>query len=412
MMMNLGDRTAFSVLLAMVAFMVLALGGEAAEREDLGTTTTLNRVDLEAAAEKIREGRLEEAGRRLEGLLQSNPGDLRALVLKARVLELSGDWDALEPLAWRLCDDPAGTPWGYLFLGRMNILERKWRSALGFFRQGAALAKRPDAAAIDCVLGSFDALFLLREHDEALKTLGRFSWPRPGDPDLVERVLLAQLAGSVESGDMTPLLLHLAAGKPSAHTVWLWGAFLERTVRDLVAQGRLSQAMSVAREFCRWRPDSSAAWNSLAVAEWSRGRHEAGFRAFRRAESLPFPGFAMASRYVVAGGVAASIEAADLQIEFYTKAAAADGGTALVLNNLAWGYYLKNEKTNLALELAKQAVRMAPEAAYLDTLARLQARAGKVDEARKNMNRAIELSLFDPYVEDMKAFRRKLGKVE
>ena len=54
-------------------------------------------------------------------------------------------------------------------------------------------------------------------------------------------------------------------------------------------------------------------------------------------------------------------------------------------------------------------MRLNPDdAPSLDTLARLQNRVGEKDEALRNINRAIELSLFDPYVEDMRAFRREL----
>ena len=63
---------------------------------------------------------------------------------------------------------------------------------------------------------------------------------------------------------------------------------------------------------------------------------------------------------------------------------------ASVINHQAWHFITKNKKSALAEALVLKALELKPdECDYLDTLAELQFRTGKVDEAVKTMKKAL-----------------------
>ncbi|GIW98488.1 MAG: hypothetical protein KatS3mg111_1821 [Pirellulaceae bacterium] len=67
-------------------------------------------------------------------------------------------------------------------------------------------------------------------------------------------------------------------------------------------------------------------------------------------------------------------------------------------NNLAWMYARCQEKLDRALDLATQAVALAPESAvYLDTLAEVHYRAGRVSEALELMHQCVRLDPRTPH---------------
>jgi len=331
------------------------------------------------------------------------------LVEKAQSLDAQGQLAELEKTAWRLIDEYPASPWGYLFLGRNALFRGQMRAALGWFRQGLARPDRSDGAAAHCLFGAFDALFMLREYQDALLMFRANINMNVSEPEVRERRFLAEIGNYAERGDLAPLFLALGDDQATTPTIWLWDPFFERLTADLLRKDRIDDAAATARAYLRINPASASAWYSLALAEWSAKRNEAGFAAFARAESLAGDRAGWGPRYLLAGNIAAQLEDIDRQIEFYEKALRLGYRTPLLLNNLAWGYYLANKNTEIALTFSQESVRLNPDdAPSLDTLARLQNRVGEKDEALRNINRAIELSLFDPYVEDMRAFRREL----
>ena len=220
---------------------------------------------------------------------------------------------------------------------------------------------------------------------------------------------VGMIAQAADKGDYSPLLLTLNQDNPSTSVIWLWEPYLDRTVRGLMTEERTEEAAALARGFCRFMPRSSTAWFDLALAAWELERYEEGFKAFRNAEALARPTPTWGMRFMTAALIATHIEELDLQTEYYEKAMRAGHLTPLLLNNLAWSYYLKNEKTKIAIQPAEQAVKLNPnDVPALDTLARLLARDTQRERALQIIDHAIELSLFDSYVEDMRAFRRRI----
>ncbi|MCX7013572.1 MAG: tetratricopeptide repeat protein [Candidatus Sumerlaeota bacterium] len=393
----------------------LALGawafGAAPAKEDASSSPTLSSLmdfgkwltgELTAPLER-------ELGERLGQGAGST--DLERLLAKAHDMDARGDLENLESTAWLIRNSHPESPWGPYYLGRVNLSRGRFRQALGFFRQGLATAKHGDEAATGCYFGTFDSLFVLGEFDGAEALAARYPPKHPDEPQFAERRLLLEVAEAARGGELAPMMLTLSSDRVATPTVWLWEPLLEQTVQKLAAGNREEEAEAIAQLFVQRFPRSPAAWNSLALARWALGRYAEGFEAFRRAERLaPRPSPAWGPRYTLAGNVATKIENVDLQIEYYEKALRAGAGTALVLNNLAWSYYQKGVRTDFALQLAQEAVRIRPDdAPSLDTLARLQARSGQKAAAVDSINRAIERSLFDPYVEDMKSFRRELA---
>lgn len=80
---------------------------------------------------------------------------------------------------------------------------------------------------------------------------------------------------------------------------------------------------------------------------------------------------------------------------------------ATTLNNLAWMYAKTQRKLDKALALAQQAVQLAPHSAvYLDTLAEVHFRAGRIAEAEAAMQQCIRMDPRDPHYRDnLKRFR-------
>ncbi|MFQ6040849.1 MAG: tetratricopeptide repeat protein [Candidatus Poribacteria bacterium] len=95
----------------------------------------------------------------------------------------------------------------------------------------------------------------------------------------------------------------------------------------------------------------------------------------------------------------------DDAINSFERAIELDSNCAEAYNNLAWLYVDRDESLEEALELAKKAVELKPEASHLDTLAYAYYKNGQYQEAENEILRALEL---EP---ENKAYLKRLEEI-
>ena len=77
-------------------------------------------------------------------------------------------------------------------------------------------------------------------------------------------------------------------------------------------------------------------------------------------------------------------------IATYERIASAEPANAVVLNNLAWGYYLADDPR--AIETARKALDAMPDnGAIVDTLGWILVQRGSVEDGEKLLRQAVEM---------------------
>jgi len=123
------------------------------------------------------------------------------------------------------------------------------------------------------------------------------------------------------------------------------------------------------------------------------------FTAFEQVELLPALGPGLGPPIEEAADKEATLAA-------YQAAARAYPRSAMALNNLAWGYAQLGRKLDEALALARRSAELKPTAEVLDTLAYVHLQRGELDEAERQIKRAI---VKDPKA---KVFKDRLAEIQ
>ena len=148
-------------------------------------------------------------------------------------------------------------------------------------------------------------------------------------------------------------------------------------------------------------PDSPVFLNDRAIYYRRTGKLDEARQDLERAIALK-PGFALA--HVNLGNVYRDLGDYNRAIEHYRSAIAIDSALAVAYNNLAWVYADKlNANLGEALALARRAVELSQQngqanPAYLDTLAAVQIKLGKLNDARESLLKAQAAPFLEAHV--------------
>lgn len=178
--------------------------------------------------------------------------------------------------------------------------------------------------------------------------------------------------------------LQRAAGVEDAETF----ARLELS-RTLEALGRSAEALEVLERALQEDPDHPEVLLAVGLAYVRCDDRDAAIDGFERLLENSQQASRDASRIAAACYEAGS---PDLAVRYYERAIELGEVDPFVYNNLAWTYAELNTCLDRALELARTAVKMAPEnPGYLDTYAEVYFGLGKIRQAVALMRRALEL---------------------
>lgn len=168
-------------------------------------------------------------------------------------------------------------------------------------------------------------------------------------------------------------------------------AVLQLQADYAVVVGKDEYALDLLKQRAHGSPNTA---NVLAVANQQRAMGDlVGAAATLRQWAVMNP-TDVQSRIALGNTYVAAKRPADAIIEF-ERALELQPDNPLLLNNLAW--QIRHLDTARALELALLANAVQPQsAAVLDTLAMVQLAAGQLKQARRNIERALELSPADP----------------
>ncbi len=386
-----GARQAFEAALAMAA-------------QDLPAITALAALDA-------RENKPEAAQQRFRQLLKAQPGNARAMLGLAEVIERQkrDDADVLK-LRRAAVKAAPGDPDAQITLIQHHLQRRENEAALTAAQ--AATTAVPDNIDLLELLGRCEVAS--QRTSQALASFGKIITLAPRSPrgHVLTAALQAQL-GELEAARRS-VEKALQAAPDHAESLGL-------AVNLAIRQRHADQARTIARQAQQLKPDDALGWaleGEVAFAQRDWALAEA---AYRKAVDKPNAGAAARRLYATLLHAGKPTDAAafsqqwlkahprdvdfvQLQGDFaqargdlaaaanhYERALEIAPAHALTLNNLAM-LRLQTRQPG-ALPLAQRAAAAAPdEPAVLDTLAQALAASGEVDDAIETQSRAVRLA--------------------
>lgn len=365
----------------------------------------------------VQDKRFDQARARFKDLLARDAGNTAALLALARLDQMT---DAPPQDTARLLAEAVRTQ-PLQAAPRLRLIEHElhhghWRAALTAADEAVqampADTRLQAALARACIAG--------REYNRAVQVLGKLvaAQPRSAEP-------LRQLARALMAQQRVQQARH-ALQQAAALESGMPGALAD-LVRLEISDGRLDEARRVARRVQAAQPKQALGHlleGEAAAAAKAWAEAEAAYRAAQaRSRDSAQAAIGLHAVLVSAGKREQAAELSARWLKEHPKDAdftkylgdrallARDFAAAqkhydaslrgrpdnaTVLNNLAWvAHQLKRDD---ALPLAERAVRLRPaEPAFVDTLARLLAAAGRWEPALRHEARAVELA---PHVPD------------
>jgi len=306
---------------------------------------------LALASLHLDRGEWEDASEFAQMYVANHPTpDLRAFVVAARAAVGAGEYESGRATLDEMAKLPGSA--ASVALERAH-LERQAQGP-------AAAAQAVEESGVDLTLGEHEELLrslvedliALGRSEEALARVSRARTARPGDASL------AQLEGAV----------------------------LARAGRTDEAAARFEEAIALS-------PDETRAQTSLATLEAARGELDAALArldaAIAAAPQDPAP-YYLAGQILLSQGRNAAAE------ERFRAVVARSPGHAGARNDLAWLLASEDRELDLALELAREARRLAPSADVIDTLGFVQLKRGDAEAAVALFEEALALRPDDP----------------
>lgn len=386
-----GARRAFEAALAMDA-------------KDMAALTALSALDA-------RDNRADDAKQRFRSLLKSQPGNTKALLGLAELIERQPGDDA-EVLKLRNSAVKAAPANPDVRIALVNHHLRRRDNEAALNAALAAVASMPDNLDLLELLGRCQAA--RQQSSQALSSFGKIAVLTPKSAR--GPVLSAALQfrdGDIEAANRgVERALRLEPTHPEA---------LSLAVSVAMRKKQVDKALEVARSAQQLRPSDALGWMLEGEIEFERGQWTQAAAAYRRALDKPPVVAAARKLYVTlvrAGkGADAAAFAAQWQkshprdtdflyymgdvaqargelaeaSKLFEQTLALAPGHALALNNLAM-LRLQARQPG-ALDLAQRAAKAAPfEPAVLDTLAQALATEDKLSDALSTQVRAVQLA--------------------
>ncbi|HSD27653.1 MAG TPA: tetratricopeptide repeat protein [Vicinamibacteria bacterium] len=360
-----------------------------AEAEDVLSTDPANRFAQDLKARSLRDlRRFDEAVAVADALVASDPKDQKAAYLQVTIAEARRDFAAAAKRLEEILSRPAaasdeGGSDRRVFLVHLGFayqqLERYLDAAKAFARA------RDEGGSPDANLLSFhaEALYLAKQHDEALAAVRAARERFPDDVDLtgLEATLLREKGDEAAA---TALIEGLRAKAPQEEKSKVLGRVADFYRRA----GRYDEAERALREALEADPKSLGSLFQLGAVLERQKRHDDAEAVVRQAlviepDSAPvlnYLGYMNADRNV-------RVEEA---LTLVQKAVEIDPQSGAYQDSLGWALYRLNR-----LEAAEEAVRRALErdgdnAVVLDHMGDIQARRGRVAEALSYWQRALK----------------------
>jgi cellulose synthase operon protein C len=388
-------------------------------RSHLQQALTLNPSDGTAlrllAQIDVADGKPQAAVDRFEAVLQRDPGQVFALLGVVEFGRLSGlaPKELLARLEPALRAQPSEPR---LRLAQIDLQRRAGDLPGALASAQAAAAALPD----DPAIAEQRALLLQAAGD---RNQAVSAWRRlaalpalPAGMDLRVAMALRALGAGAEAQEQVSAALKADPASPQAHRV---------AVADALQQGRPEQALELARQLQRRRPDEALGFElegdaHSAQRQWDRAVAAYGKALTRREVGTAAVGMHVSLLQTKGPAEAARFQQARLKSHpddagyrvFLARQALAAGDvdaaeahfrrvielrpdSALAHNNLA--HLLWKHGRPGGLPLAERAVVLAPQVpAFLDTLAMLLAANGQTERAVQTQRRALDLAADSP----------------
>ena len=379
------------------------LAAQKADPNHFPAVAALARYDLA-------DGKRESAEQRYKQLIESKSGDLNAEMALISLRSAGGASTAeLVELIQQTVKRHPGDPEPQLALTQTLLDAGQFKEGLVAAQQ--AVARFPAVQALQESLAR--GLQLSGDFNQALVVANKMVSAQPNAPEPLLRVAEIQLAKGDRAGCVANLRKAL-----SVREDYLPAQLALATL--MVEEGKLDQARQIAQQVQRQRPRDAAGWLLAGDIERQAKAYAAAVVAYREAQrraddakvQLRLHGSLMQSGQVqeARAGEAAWLAKHPNDVVFRTylgeraafnqdfaqaqkwfgEVVALQPRNAVVLNNLAWVQHLGGSPE--AQATIEKALKLRPDApAGLDTLASILAAKGRFDEAIKHQRRAVDL---------------------
>ncbi|SMC26736.1 Tfp pilus assembly protein PilF [Desulfacinum hydrothermale DSM 13146] len=347
----------------------------------MGSDADREKLQLAKAELLSRQGRFQEAEKLCRAILQDNQGSASAHLLLARLLARKKDFETAELHANQAAAALADNPEAQLLLARIQQANGKRALAQDTLKQ--ALERRPDAVAVRAAL--VESLIQEGKDAQALALAEKVLERRPDDPSWL-RVRGQLRARTGKEAGAEADFRRLIELRPDSPVGYLDLGQLQ------LAQKKLKDAQASFQTAADLAPRWTAPHRALARLYLSQGRPEEALREAETAyQKTPTAELAvhLAGLYEYQGRTKDAITV-------YEKALTRWGERPELLNNLAY-LISQDDPTPDRLQRARALVQKALQArprypAYLDTLAVIAHKQGRLDEAWKTIQQVLRLN--------------------
>ncbi len=376
-------------------------------------------------------GRYREMLAQTRDLLAISPNNARAFYLQAVLAARAGDWSLAQSLVYHIGPRLNAVPGFRMLAGSVELAQGNDEQALIHIR--AAVDLQPENMVARRLLGR--ALWSSGDDRGAIDTLR----PIADRPDADTYTLTVMGRACEKLGDRVAAGAYLdraaAPLRPAATPLAAFGNGPLAAIRQLVAQGKAAESVSLAQGIERANPGSPGAMMLVGDTLGAAGRWREAAEAYRRAANLQFSeGIALRLTDALrrAGDAPAALAVVDVFLTQYPRSVAARllasdaalaggewgrAGTLLeglratlgdrdaaLLNNLGW-VRLSQQRAAEAAGLARMAYALAPNSAPVA--------ANDGWFASRAGNRATAVTLLEKAVHlapDIPAYRARLAK--
>ncbi len=328
---------------------------------------------------------IEKAREVLNGLLEANATDTRALYLLSQTERRLGDVGAAETTARKMIAQDSKTPWGYYALAEALEERHQYQAvidelspAIDRFRNRRSTDKFELTMLLPHVGFAYQQL---QQYDKAIAAFEEAHKVAPSDENVTAYLIDAEIAAKKYS-DAIALAQSSRAGKPPDVRL----ARLE--ARALHLSGKDADAVALLESVVKARPDDAAAYVALAQLYVDSSRAADAVALLETARTkLP----AEDDLTFELGAVLDKQKRYTDAEATFRQLLAHDPDNAAALNYLGYMLADRGERLDESVRYLKKAVQLEPDnGSYLDSLGWAYFKSDKLDLAESNLRRAAE----------------------
>ena len=346
-------------------------------------------AQVQLAALRLASGSTDEALRHAAAARRLEPGNVAARVTEASALLVKRDLGAADREISALLKDLPEEAAVQALAGKLAAARHDSAGAVRAFDRALVL----DRGNVDALAGRMTVDLQLKRPDAARKRLSDALAANDKDPQV--RLLAARFENTV--GDSAAAERHLRAA------IELDAAFLEAYAmlgRQYMRQNKLEEARVEFEQLAGRASNAVGAKTMVAVIYDIQGRAEESIKAYEAivasTSRAPVAANNLAWRY------AEKNEQLDRALELAQSAKAQLPEQAEVDDTIGWIYYKKNMPLAAIQPLENSVKRDPGNAMYHSHLGLAYAKAGRVDEAIRALQRALTLGNDFPGVKDVR----------